>query len=57
MRPILQARFEVWSMHLSSIRRELVMTVNIPVKERNATCRIVASVGSSTHLLLIKMAT
>ena len=25
--------------------RELVMTVNIPVQERNATCRIVASVG------------
>ena len=29
--------------------RELVMTVNIPVKERDATCRIVASAGSLTH--------
>ena len=27
--------------------RELAMTVNIPVQERDATCRIVASVGSS----------
>ena len=26
--------------------RELVMTVNIPVQERDATCRIVGSVGS-----------
>ena len=29
--------------------RELVMTVNIPVHERDATCRIVASAGSSTR--------
>ena len=28
--------------------RELVMTVNIPVQERNATCRIVAGVKSWT---------
>ena len=57
MGPILQAHFEVRSMHLASIGRELVRTVNIPLKERNATCRIVASMGSSTHLLPIKMAT
>ena len=34
--------------------RELVMTVNIPVQERNAICRIVASAGvrraSTTYL-------
>ena len=30
--------------------RELVMTVNIPVQERNTTCRIVTSARSSTHL-------
>ena len=29
--------------------RELVMTVNTPVQERNATCRIIASVGSLTR--------
>ena len=29
--------------------RELVMTVNIPELDRNATCRINASTGSSTH--------
>ena len=34
--------------------RELVMTVKIPVQERNTTCRIVASVGSLTHSVLIK---
>ena len=28
--------------------RELVMTVNIPVQERNGTCRIVASTRSLT---------
>ena len=44
MRPIQRAHFEVWSMHLASIGREFVMTVNIPVKERNTTCRIIASV-------------
>ena len=27
--------------------RELVMTVNLAVQERNANCRIVASAGSS----------
>ena len=31
--------------------RELVMTVNIPVQERNAICRIVASAGSLTPLV------
>ena len=29
------------------VYRELVMTVNIPIQEINATCRIVASAGSS----------
>ena len=29
--------------------RELVMTVNIPVQERNAACSVVASMGSSTR--------
>ena len=28
--------------------RQLVMTVNIPVQERNATCRIVTSAESLT---------
>ena len=34
------------------------MTVNIPVQERNATCRIVASAGSSmrSSMLPIEMA-
>ena len=31
----------------SILCRELVMTVNIPVQERNATCRIIASAKSS----------
>ena len=44
---ILGVRFEVQSMHLASLYREPVMTVNIPAQERNATCRIVASLGSS----------
>ena len=29
--------------------RELVVTVNISVRERNATCRIIASAESSMH--------
>ena len=33
---------------------ELVMTVNIPVQERNATCTIVASVGSLHDALVLK---
>ena len=28
--------------------RELVLTVNMPVQERNATCRVVASTKSLT---------
>ena len=32
--------------------RELVMIVNIPVQERNATCRTIASAGSSTRQYL-----
>ena len=50
MRPILRARFEVRSMHLASTLycAELVTTVNIPVQERDGTCRIVASAGSLT---------
>ena len=31
------------------LSRELAMTVNTPVPERNATCRIVASVESLTY--------
>ena len=52
MRPTLQTRFEVRSMHLASTlyyaESYIVMTVNIRVQERNATCRIVASMESST---------
>ena len=52
VRPV---RFEVRSMHLASfiVCRELVMTVNILVHERNATCRIIASVGSLTCWYLV----
>ena len=46
-REILRAGFEVRSMHLASTlyyaERYIVMTVSIPVQERDATCRIVAS--------------
>ena len=44
-KPILQHRFKVQSMHMhlhvasTLYCRELVMTVNIPVQERNATRR------------------
>ena len=31
------------------LSRDLVMTVNIPVQERNATCWIIAIVGNLTH--------
>ena len=52
MRPILQASFEVRTEHAFSFNfllcGELVITVNIPVQERNGTCRIVASMESST---------
>ena len=49
--PSLRAHFEVRSMHLAStlLCKRVVMTVNIPVQEKNATCRIVASADGSTH--------
>ena len=47
-RPILQFCFEEHVFSFNFILwKDLVKSVNIPVQERNATCRIVASAGSS----------
>ena len=46
---ILRACFKVRSMHLASTLYYAFMTVNIPVQERNVTCRIVASAESLTR--------
>ena len=46
--------YELTLRYRACICRELVMTINIPIQEKNTTCRIVASAKSLSMLLVIE---